>query len=205
MERREFLKLGLAGIGTLALAKNAYALEFYPKPSDKKWAVLYATWCGTSRDAGVWISEGMGGIAAVFDVQENPDLQGFDHIVIGGSVRNMATSEALQDYIAKNRRWLQPKVRGLFAVCGNREKPVGPEQIRIFINNHLAKLCDVGNIPSSVFNGRITKSLMEPEVAQMMAAFYPQMMGKPLADYDYLKRADCMAFGQEVLRNARQR
>lgn len=203
MERREFLKLGLTGIGTLALAKNADALEFYPKPSDKKWAVLYATWCGTSRDAGVWISEGMGGIAAVFDVQENPDLKGFDHIVIGGSIRSMATSEALQDYIAKNRRWLQPKVRGLFAVCGNREKPVGPEQTKILIDNHLAKLCDVSNIPSRVFNGRITKSLMEPEVAQMMAAFYPKMMGKPLEDYDYLKRADCMAFGQEVLQNMR--
>lgn len=201
MERREFLKLGLAGITTMALAKNAFALEFYPKPSDKKWAVLYATWCGTSRDAGVWISEGMGGIANVFDVRENPDLKGFDHIVIGGSIRYMVTSRELQDYITKNKRWLQPKVRGLFAICG--EKPVGWEQIVMFIDNHLAKLCDVSNIPSRVFNGRITKSLMEPEVAKMMEELYPQMMGKPMEDYDYLKRADCMAFGKEVLGNTR--
>ena len=58
----------------MALADNARALDFYPMPSDKKVAVLFATWCGSSRDAAVWISEGMGGIAKVFDVRENPDL-----------------------------------------------------------------------------------------------------------------------------------
>ncbi len=201
MERREILTLGLAGISSMVLTKNAFALQFYPKPSDKKWAVLYATWCGTSRDAGVWISEGMGGIANVFDVRENPDLKGFDHIVIGGSIRSMVTPKALQEYLTKNKNWLQPKVRGLFAICGNGEKPVGPDQTRIFIEHHLAKLCEVSNISSRVFNGRITKSLMEPEVANMMEELYPKMMGKPMEDYDHLKRADCLAFGKEVLGN----
>ena len=75
MERRDFFKFGLAaGVSTMALANNARALDFYPMPSDKKCAVLFATWCGSSRDAAVWISEGMGGIADVFDVRENPDL-----------------------------------------------------------------------------------------------------------------------------------
>ena len=57
MERRDFFKLGLAvGAGTIALANDAWALDYYPMPSDKKCAVLYGTWCGTSRDAAVWIS-----------------------------------------------------------------------------------------------------------------------------------------------------
>ncbi|MBN1832546.1 MAG: twin-arginine translocation signal domain-containing protein [Deltaproteobacteria bacterium] len=199
MERRDFLKLGLAGVGTMALADNAWALKYYPRPSDKKCAVLYGTWYGSSRDAAVWISEGMGGIADVFDVREKPDLKGFDHIVIGGSIQSMATPKELQDYITKNKGWLQSKVRGLFAVCGNGERPVGPQQTTMFIDNHLAKLCEVNDIPSRVFNGRITKSLMEPEVAKMMEEMYPQIAGKPLADYDLLKRADCMAFGKEIL------
>jgi hypothetical protein len=76
---------------------------------------------------------------------------------------------------------------------------VGPEQTAMFIDNHLAKLCEVKKIPSRVFNGRITKSLMEPEVAKMMEEMYPQIAGKPLADYDLLKRKDCLAFGKEVL------
>ena len=199
MERRNFLKLGLAGFGAIALADDAWALKYYPMASDKKYAVLYGTWCGSSRDAAVWISEGMGGIADVFDVRENPDLKAFDHIVIGGAIRMSVARKELQDYITKNKAWLKGKVRGLFALCGNGEKPVGPEQTTMFIDNHLAKLCEVGKVPSRVFNGRITKSLMEPEIAKMMEEAYPQLAGKPLADYDFLKRSDCMAFGKEVL------
>jgi hypothetical protein len=199
MERRNFLRLGLAGFGAIALADSAWALKYYPMASDKKYAVLYGTWCGSSRDAAIWISEGMGGIADVFDVRENPDLKAFDHIVIGGSIRSNVTRQELQDYITENRTWLKAKVRGLFAVCGNGERPVGPEQTARYIDNHLARLCGVGNIPSRVFNGRITKSLMEPEIARMMERNYPRIAGKELEDYDLLKRADCMAFGKEVL------
>ncbi len=200
MERRDFFKFGLAaGVGTIALANDAWALEYYPLPSDKKCAVLYGTWCGSSRDAAIWISEGMGGIADVFDARENPDLKGFDHIVIGGSIRSGVTPQELQDYITKNKESLKIKVRGLFAVCGNGEKPVGPAQTATLIDNHLAKLCEVSNIPSKVFNGRITKSLLDPTTRKMMEDMYPKLAGKPLEDYDLLKRTDCLAFGKEVL------
>jgi menaquinone-dependent protoporphyrinogen IX oxidase len=199
MERRDFFKFGLVGVGALVLADDSWALKYYPMASDKKWAVLYGTWCGSSRDAAVWISEGMGGVADVFDVREDPDLRGFDHIVIGGAIRNGVTRQELQDYITGNKVWLEAKVRGLFAICGNGERPVGPRQTAMFIDDHLAKLCDVHNIPSRVFNGRITKSLMEPDIAKMMENRYPQLAGKPMADYDLLKRADCMASGKEVL------
>ena len=97
MERRDFFKLGLAGIGTVVLLKNAKALEYYPMPSDKKWAVLFGTWCGSSRDAAIWISEGMGGIANVFDVRENPDLTGYDYIIVGGMSIH-ASAQLFLDY-----------------------------------------------------------------------------------------------------------
>jgi len=190
MHRRNFIELGLAGLGTLALAKKASGLEYYPMPSEKKWAVVYGTWCGSCRDAAVWISEGMGGIANVFDVRENPDPEGYDHIAIGGAIRNSETSQQLQEYIKQNKGLLKEKVRGLFAVCGNMGNPVGPQQTAAFIDNHLARLCEVSAIPSKVFLGRITKSLMDPQTAAMMAG---------MSDYDNLKRADCMAFGQAIL------
>lgn len=200
MERREFFKVGLAaGVSTVALAHNGLALDFYPMPSDKKVAVLFATWCGTSRDAAVWISEGMDGIAKVFDVRENPNLAPFDHIVVGGSIRSGVTPKEMQDYIAKNKAILKGKVRGLFAVCGNGEKPVGPAQKASYIDNHLAKLTESGAVPSKVFNGRITKPLIDPENRKRMEDMYPTFAGKPLADYDLLKRADCLAFGKEIL------
>jgi menaquinone-dependent protoporphyrinogen IX oxidase len=200
MERRDFFKLGLAaGIGSMALTHDGMALEYYPTPSDKKCAVLFATWCGSSRDAAVWISEGMGGIADVFDVRENPDLRKYDHIIIGGSIRSGATRPELQDYIQKNKGTLKNKVRALFAVCGNGEKPVGTAQKTALIDNHLARLCEVREIPSRVFNGRITKSLMDPENRKRLEGVYPQMTGHPLEDYDLLKRTDCLAFGREIL------
>ncbi len=190
MERRQFFKFGIAGMGTVALANNLWALKYYPMPSEKRWAVVYGTWCGSSRDAAVWISEGMGGIADVFDVRENPDLKGFDRIIIGGSIRGGVTSKALQEYITANKEWLREKVRGFFAVCGNMRRPVGPQQTTTFIDNHLAKLCEIDNVPSKVFLGRITKSLMDPQTAKIMGN---------VEDYDNLKRSECMAFGQEIL------
>ena len=193
MQRRDFFKWGLAGVGTAALAGQASGLEFYPMPSDKKWAVVYGTWCGRSREAAVWISEGMAGIADVFDARENPGLSGFDHVVIGGSIRSSVTPRELQDFIGLNQALLKEKVRGLFAVCGNMGSPVGPAQTTSFIDNHLARLCDVSGVPSKVFLGRITKSLMDPQTAASMAG---------AADYDNLKRSECLAFGQQVLQTA---
>jgi menaquinone-dependent protoporphyrinogen IX oxidase len=190
MNRRHFFKFGLAGVGTVVFANNLWALKYYPMPSARKCAVLYSTWCGSSRDAALWISEGMGGIADVFDVRENPDLKGFEHIIIGGSIRGMVTSKELQEYLNKNRSWLGNKVRALFAVCGNMRKPVGPQQTTLFIDNHLAKLCEVSKVRSRVFLGRITKSLLDPQTARRMEG---------MEDYDNLKRSDCLAFGREIL------
>jgi menaquinone-dependent protoporphyrinogen IX oxidase len=199
MERRDFFKVGLAaGVGTITL-KNALALDYYPMPSDKKCAVLFSTWCGSARDAAVWISEGMGGIADVFDVRENPDLGKYDHLVIGGSVRSMVTRKEMQDYLAKNKATLKTKIRGMFAVCGNGEKPVGPQQKTALIDNHLAKLCETGDLPAKVFNGRITKALLDPQNRKMMEDMYPKLAGHALEDYDLLKRTDCLAFGREIL------
>ncbi len=190
MDRRQFFKAGLTGAGALVVTNKLWALQYYPMPSDKKIAILYSTWCGSTRDAAVWICEGMGGIADVFDVRENPDLTKFEHIIVGGAIRMAATGPELQEYLNKNQSVLSGKVRGLFAVCGNMKQPVGPEQITALIDNHLAQLCQVSAVPKHVFLGRITKALMDPQTAQMMAS---------MEDYDNLKRNECLAFGKEIL------
>ena len=195
MKKREFIKgMGLAVIA-LFLPKRARALEYYPNPSEKKWAILYGTWCGSTRDASLWISEGMDGIANVFDVRENPDLSGYDHVVIGGAIRANVTSQELQNYIKKNAAILKSRLRGYFAVCGNMMQPVGPEQTKTFIDNHLALLAGVSNLPSQVFRGRITFGLMEPDVRK-------QIKKMKMQEYDNLKRSECMTFGKELLKKA---
>jgi hypothetical protein len=190
MKRRNFFKAGLAaGLGTIAMVDNAFALKYYPLQSEKKWAVLYGTWCGSSRDAAIWISEGMGGIADVFDVRENPDLKGFDNLVVGGSIRMAKTRQELIDYLEKNQSWLRNKVRGVFAVCFIRPGTI-EQKTRDYLDEHIAKLCGVNNVPSTLFPGRMTAALLEPE---MRASGVPR---EP--DTDDLKRSDCMAFGKEV-------
>jgi menaquinone-dependent protoporphyrinogen IX oxidase len=197
MKKRNFIKAGFLSLGALLLPKKAFPLEYYPNPSAKKWAILYGTWCGSARDAGVWISEGMDGIANVFDVRENPDLSLYDHVILGGAIRSGKTSPLLQEYFDKNRDILKSRIRGYFAVCGNMMQPVGPKQTTDFIDNHLASICGVTNVPSKVFLGRITFGLMEPDVRKQMEQV-PNMK-----EYDNLKRPECMAFGKEVLNNTK--
>ncbi len=192
MERRDFIKAGVIGLGAIAIADKAAALEFYPKKSDKKWAVIYSTWCGSSRDAGVWISEGMGGIADVFDVRENPDLSTYDHIVVGGSIRSNEVSNEMKEYLTKNRDVLKDKIRGLFCVQGNMKKPTGPENVKQLIDGHLSVITGVTGVPGRSFNGRITLNLLEPKEFKMMSE-----MG--MQDYDFMKRSDFLEFGKEIL------
>jgi Flavodoxin domain len=180
VERREFFKFGIAaGAATLTTTSGSWALDYYPMPSGKKCAVIFGTWCGSSRDAAVWISEGMDGIADVFDVRENPDPSKYDHIILGGSIRSGATRQELQDYIKKNKGTLKNRVRALFAVCGNGEKPVGPEQKSSLIDNHLAKICETGTVPSSIPNLpasllRITTFSSAPIVWHLAKRFWPE-------------------------------
>ena len=193
MKRRTLLQFGFAGLGAVALPRCASALKYYPKASDKKWAILYATWCGSTRDTAVWISEGMGGIADAFDVRENADLKLFDNIVVGSAIRSGKISPDLQQYLDRNSSWLKGKVRGLFTVCGNMQRPVTPEVVKAQIADHLAPLCGVKDVPGHVFLGRVTPILLEPDVREMM---------KAMGEYDNLKRAECMAFGKELLSRA---
>lgn len=179
------------------ISKKSFPLEYYPRPSDKKWAVLYGTWCGTARDAAIWISEGMDGIANVFDVRENPDLSKYDHVIVGGAIRGGKTSQELQDYIVKNKDILKTRIRGYFTVCGNMMKPPTTETTKTLIDDHLAALCGITGIPSKVFLGRITYGLMEPDVRK-------QMEGYKMPEYDNLKRPECMVFGKEVMSFALQ-
>lgn len=192
MNKRSFFKTCVSAIGGLLVTQKLFALEYYPKTKNEEWAILYGTWCGSARDASVWISEGMDGIANVFDVRENPDLSKFKHIVIGGAIRSGVVSSELQNYLQGNKSAINGKVRGLFAVCGNMRQPITHEQHNRLIDNHLAKLTGTNKVPSKVFLGRVTFGLMEPEVQK-------QMKSMPNSEeYDNLKRSECLAFGKEV-------
>jgi hypothetical protein len=193
MKKRDFLKSCSLTIGAMLIPGKILALEYYPTTNNNEWAILYGTWCGTSRDASVWISEGMDGIANVFDVREDPDLSKFKYIIVGGSIRSGETPKELQEYLTKHKEALKSKIRGLFAVCGNMMQPVTQDLYDKFFENHLTKLTGAPKVPSKVFLGRITWGLMEPDVRDQMRSV-PNMK-----EYDNLKRSECMDFGKEIL------
>ena len=185
MNKRKFLASGLT-LCLGAAGSKISALEFYTMPSNRKWAVLYGTWCGSARDAGVWISEGMGGIAQVFDVRENPNLSAFEFIIVGGAIRAGKVSPELQNYIAKHKDTLRPKIKGLFAVCGNGMQPVNQQQKEALIDNHLAAL--FGLKTTAAIPGKASRKTLQ---------------GYNMPEYDNLKRAECMDFGKEILTSIR--
>lgn len=193
MEKRDFIKTTLLAAGALFLPRKTEALEFYPTTKHAEWAIIYGTWCGSSRDAALWISEGMDGIAQVFDVREKPDLSGFKHLIVGGSIRSGVTPKELQDYLSRHKALLANKIRGYFAVCGNMRQPIKQEQYDQFFRDHLIKLAGVEGVAQQVFLGRVTFGLMDPDARKMMQS----MPG--MEEYDNLKRAECMAFGRSIL------
>ena len=199
MQRRDFLNVGMAGLGTTLAMAGPGGARFIPNPAKERWAVLFGTWYGTARDASVWISEGMGGIAAVFDIRQVPaDLPSYDHLVVGTSIHGGRGRKELEAYLVSNRARLQGKIRGLFACCGNLGKMPGPKQTQDFIDGYLAKLCGVGSVPSRVLGGRITKEINSPEDWALVEGLY-RSLGLTLADYDNLSRAECLRLGKEIL------
>ncbi|HPB05017.1 MAG TPA: flavodoxin domain-containing protein, partial [Prolixibacteraceae bacterium] len=102
MDKRSFFKTSMVALSGLLIPRKMFALEYYPTTKNGEWAILYGTWCGSTRDASIWISEGMNGIANVFDVRENPDLSKYKHIVIGGAIRAGVVPKELQTYLENN-------------------------------------------------------------------------------------------------------
>ncbi|MDR1726685.1 MAG: flavodoxin domain-containing protein [Acidobacteriota bacterium] len=200
MERRTFLNIGAAGLGSLVVAAPLRA-QFIPAPSEGKgkWAVIFATKYGTARDAAVWVSEGMGGIADVFDVRKPPaDLAAYDHLVFGSAIQAFDVLPGIKQYVEANASKVKGKVRGLFAVCGNLAKMPGPEQVKTYIDDKLAALTGATSVPGNVFGGRITKVVWEPKEWESNMAMYKQM-GVSTDDFDNLKRIDCLKLGAEIL------
>ena len=193
MDRRTFLKTILVGGGLTAFASKSYALKLFPNPSKAKWTILFGSRYGSTRDASLWISEGMGGIADVFDARENPDLSSFEFIVVGsGSYRGKIDTH-LEDYLMKNSSLISSRIKALFVVCGAGDSP----RAQAFVDV-LAKSCQTKPALIKIFSGRLTKRLLNEEDYKIEEEVFKRR-NEPFEDYDRLKRSDCLRFGEEIL------
>lgn len=154
MYRRNFVKTGIAGMGALAFLKSARALNLDTAAEEKKWAVVYASKCGSTKKVAEWINEGMGEIADVIDVDTNPDIDTYDYFVIGGWINAGKLISNAKTFITNNKEALQPKIVGLFTVCGNAGKPVGNNETNNYLTKQIVEFSGVSDKPAKLFNGK---------------------------------------------------
>ena len=194
MHRRAFLKTLLAGAGlTLIGRPETYAMKLFPNQGRQRWAILFGSRYGSTRDASIWISEGMGGAADVFDARENPDLSSFDALVVGTGIYSGKIDQHLEAYLARNAALLSGRIKALFIVCGGGDTPRASEYV-----DALAKACGTKPALTKVFQGRLTKRLLNPpdyKIEEEVA----KRQNHPFEDYDRLQRKDCLKFGEEIL------
>jgi menaquinone-dependent protoporphyrinogen IX oxidase len=193
MDRRTFLMTILVGGGLTVFASNSYALKLFPNPGKEKWTILFGSRYGSTRDASLWISEGMGGIADAFDVRENPDLSSFDYIVVGSGIYLGKIDPRLETYLMRNAASISKRIKALFIVCGAGESP----RAQAFVDV-LAKSCQSKPPLIKIFSGRITKRLLNNEDYKIEEEVFKRR-NQPFEDYDRLQRSDCLKFGEEIL------
>jgi flavodoxin len=186
MSRRNFLKTGLAGIGTLAFSRTAFTMQsLLPASEKKKWAIVYGTKCGSTKDAATWINEGLGDIADLIDVKTKPAVSDYENFIIGGWINAGNLINDVKSFVTTNKAALSDKIQGLFTVCGNNGATVGAQQISNYLTNQIVKFSGVTDKPAKLFNGRSD----------------PACNGLGIT-YDKLKKEDCVAFGQNILTTA---
>jgi len=193
MNRRTFLKTVVVGGGLTAFASNSHALKLFPTPGKQKWAILFGSRYGSTRDASLWISEGMGGIADAFDARENPDLSFFEYIVVGSGIYRGKIDTHLESYLTKNSSLISSKIKALFVVCSGGDSPRAQPYV-----DGLVKACQAKPLFIKIFPGRITKKLLNEEDYKIEEEVFKRR-NEPYEDYDRLKRSDCLKFGEEIL------
>jgi len=193
MDRRTFLRTVVIGGGLTAFASHSEALKLFPSPGKQKWAILFGSRYGSTRDASLWVSEGMGMIADAFDARENPDLSSFDCIIVGSGIYRGKIDANLADYLTKNASSISNRIKALFIVCGAGDTP----RAQPFLEG-LIKACATKPGHIRIFPGRITKKLLNEEDYKIEEEVFKRRT-QPYEDYDLLKRIDCLKFGEEIL------
>jgi menaquinone-dependent protoporphyrinogen IX oxidase len=193
MNRRVFLKTILVGGGLTVIASNSYALKLFLNLDKQKWAILFGSRYGSTRDASLWISEGMGGIADAFDARENPDLSSFDYIIVGSGIYLGKIDQPLEAYLTRDSRLISNRIKALFIVCGAGDNP----RAQAYVDG-LAKSCQAKPPLIKIFSGRVTKRLLNKEDYKIEEEVFKRR-NQPFEDYDRLQRSDCLKFGEEIL------
>ena len=92
-----------------------------------------------------------------------------------------------------NAASISNRIKALFVVCGSGGTPRAQAYV-----DALAKFCQASPSLTKTFPGRVTKRLLNKEDYKVEEEVFKRR-NQPFEDYDYLKRSDCLKFGEEIL------
>jgi len=90
-----------------------------------KTAIVYASSHGTTEKiVGIIAEKLQGDEISIFNLkkQKNISIEGFDKVIIGGSIHAGKMQKSVQEFVGKNNETLKSKTLGLF-VCGMEPNP----------------------------------------------------------------------------------
>lgn len=185
MLRRMFCKLGATGLASMAISKKISALEKVASAPAKKWAIVFGSKCGSTKEYAGFINEGLGGIAEVIDIEKTtPKTDDYDFFIIGGWRNgNDVMPQKIPSFVNDNKSVLNNKVKGMFVVLGNQGKPTLKPEMTTFLNNKLIIPSGAKDAAGKIFFGRY-----DPDCGKLGGT-----------SYNNVNKDDGVAFGQKIL------
>jgi len=169
----------------MAISKQISALEKVAgAPAAKKWAIVYGSKCGSTKEYAGFINEGLGGIAEVIDIEKTtPKIDDYEFFIIGGwRNANDVMPNKIPSFVKNNKAALKDKVKGMFVVLGNNGTPELNPDMTTFLKNSLITPAGVNESLGKVFFGRSVKSC-----------------NGFAKEYDNVNKDDGVAFGKKIL------
>lgn len=198
--RRAFLKNG----GVFFALAGAYA--FGRKISEgrkksQKWAILYGTRYGATRDTAKWIAEGMGGAVSLLDIEKMDSgslAERYDRFVIGSGIWIDGPHKKLLALLKEEAESLSPKIAASFVVCGTSDRDeAGRKRIAGYLERLHAPLSEAPKLQRA-FGGRMIIAKLNPRDRKLLENFYTNIIHKPFVNWNRTDPQKAKRFGEII-------
>lgn len=137
--------------------------------------IVYSTMYGCTEKCANNIKEKLKGDTVVINVENKsiPQLNEFDNVVLGSSIKVGKIGKSLSKYIEKNKEELMRKRLGIFVCGGDNE------------TDYLKQ-----NFPEDIYNKSVIKEFVGGEISMDKVGFLMGMVLKMVGKYESYSRID---------------
>lgn len=137
--------------------------------------IVYSTMYGCTEKCANILKENLNGETLLFNSNSRniPDLNNFDNIVLGSSIKIGKIGKSLIKYMDKNKENIINKRIGLFTCGGEKE------------NNYIKE-----NFPEEIYNKAVSKEYFGGEISMSKVGFLVGLMLKMAGKYESYSRIE---------------